>query len=909
MNAPLAVSIAALFAATLFAADAYASEAFVITELGNLFPIAGWGAVDGDGNGTGAEQDPVAASLVSRSRMVEEDFAGLLVYGADGGPSTFYGGGVGATNLRPHVSLDGLGAVSRASVHAEAPFTLETNVGWEYSYENGTLERGDFLLDVPSVSYEAKSINCCTSGRVDGDTLHVRGSGRHAVKMPTDGAIDAFLINPSGGSVELVRTPFNMTAHGVSFSGDTIKIAEGAVDHTLPNSTDYATRELVQWEIFPHQEGMASKRGCYADGFVCIVGSGTYPNRKYYYQIYTLEPFEGHVDVQYEYDGVAFPAGADISVSISLDDEMKGKKGAFYELRSIHDRSLCDDIILIENGEEWCAAKKELTEYRRWDMNFAPHRDIVPEYTYTISPINAHGAHGDFYTGMDFDITPQANIMWKGKGNNNHGWHFVGLDGGPTEYSISVTKPWVSIAEYDGPTVFELSGSLKDRYMLVKPEGGTVSLTALERLNPDELVLNVTGLPPGAYYEVELEGASGVVPTSGEIRFTARDLNIAYGMRQDIVINVYPETVSVVGAHGRSVIDIYNGGAVMGRGADTINAPVAYARVPFDAGAVVAGVNLAHPDSPTALDYLAGVYDVGDVMMVPVASGYTGFEVEFADGQSVTVDYADVPAGPLFRSLPLAELSGSHASSAPVTSKRFGASTSIATTAFGQGEVPVVLMGKMAGDMGLSHTITKTGALSAPTNIDVAGEWKMHVDVYRNDRLYATIEGDAFSEAVEAAVETDDVDTISRTVMTCMAQAISLGGVVHNTYSCNGLDTQGRQELRLKGWYTCGHESESVKREFSGGGFDSRVYTYHKYCYNTDNSAYCGFDARMEFPRAIFQEAVVVPDLMPGDTVEYRIRMEGSVQADYLNCGANVRSSYGILSYEMDVWDVVLLRG
>ena len=210
--------------------------------------------------------------------------------------------------------------------------------------------------------------------------------------------------------------------------------------------------------------------------------------------------------------------------------------------------------------------------------------------------------------------------------------------------TIKDTRPYDAHSQYTGnfrQTFYNPS----DTYLLVKPGGNTVTVKGVSSSPTSGIVFGLSGAPADSYYSLLAGGTTiyGKTTSSGSIVLREGDITIAdYTIPGSITF--YPNALKHYDPNfGMVGFDLVNDATFRFGNSPLINVPEDFVKVSAWADVYITDVTLASSSDSVTLHYLSGHYNAGDTITVPYVKLYDDFRMTI-DGQvTLPMNFTDVP--------------------------------------------------------------------------------------------------------------------------------------------------------------------------------------------------------------------------------------------------------------------------
>ncbi len=303
------------------------------------------------------------------------------------------------------------------------------------------------------------------------------------------------------------------------------------------------------------------------------------------------------------------------------------------------------------------------------------------------------------------------------------------------------------LAVYDMDVIMnsklELGGSFqtpyffadKQHYLIVKPNGATVTIRGAV-FDPDTTpILEIEDLPPNTPFQIEKNGktgVSGMTDNEGSIAISASQFQV-----NDVsvggTLSLYQNSLSYRGPFSTVVFDNVNGQALhIHTPDDKIYVVYAYVNIPIVGDVGITDVYLDHSLS---LSYLQGNYTTGNNLKVPVIPGYHDINMKI-NGVPTTTVIASVLGGVGLKVIaPSSSTITEYTESSLVSSIKAtaGAASHVVVTA--EGTMTTSLTATISGDSEIENYAHFSSPPPMPPSPPPKDPLRAYVDVYKNGVL------------------------------------------------------------------------------------------------------------------------------------------------------------------------------
>lgn len=277
----------------------------------------------------------------------------------------------------------------------------------------------------------------------------------------------------------------------------------------------------------------------------------------------------------------------------------------------------------------------------------------------------------------------------------SHGWGFWGYSHVTEIYDAGAFDGKLFSHASDFEQMVNIPNNGNDLYLVAKPNGGTITVSAVA-FDPDlDAFFHVDGLDADIAYEISKDGITGVIgktSSTGTITLSSDDVDFGVSTAPGGILTLYPGSVKHLGHFGMALFDVYNGDSIplhIDDVDDSVYTAQNYIRWVFPVA--VSAENIRIDDA--SLSYLTGDYESSQAIMIPVIPGSTELYATI-NGTDVNVQMADVATNTQIKNIQRqSSTSSDHATSGTVF-----AESNISTSTF----LTATHKGVMIADMDLS---------------------------------------------------------------------------------------------------------------------------------------------------------------------------------------------------------------
>ena len=637
-----------------FAPPSDAHEAYVITELGNIFPVE-TKPVGGSGSATKS----IAYNLMLQGAVMETiDFNGMILHGDAPteaeredlnewviiDPATKHAGAI----------LDGTG------ITVAVPRFYST-----YSYAGNSITELSHNPPADLINIQGhKTVYGSVSETGVQSGMTFSGTGWSIAKLgPVAGGSYRIQADvPSGSSVQFITSPNNMLrthydgSRYVLMDGGRLYAEEKNPTRPSGQSWGYSSVERHKWPVrtswFSGDSSYScswsgnfgsSSRVCYgpdidtSDLIRKIIWKGTH--RYYYY---------GHMEYTPDYYESKLQSGLPIYVKqtpeISFVPSWRFPNQHFSHIDdwgSDWHRVNNNKVVVINDFTRTVRAGTLANPLGTTETVYGADATPMVEYRSSggynkITKIHVENSYYGCgrYTGCDHI----GNSPWHRNMINNYQVNVVG------SVTIKDRQPYDAHQLYTSDFAIDQHNP-SNAYILVKPGGNTVTVKGVSSSPTSGIVFGLSGAPADTYYSLTASGTTiyGKTTPSGGIVLREADITIAdYNVPG--AITFYPNALKHADYNfGMVGFDLVNDATFRFGNSPLIHVPEEFVKVGAWADVYVSDVTLASSSDSVTLHYLSGSYKAGDTITVPYVKLYDDFRMTI-DGQvTLPMNFTDVP--------------------------------------------------------------------------------------------------------------------------------------------------------------------------------------------------------------------------------------------------------------------------
>ena len=429
--------------------------------------------------------------------------------------------------------------------------------------------------------------------------------------------------------------------------------------------------------------------------------------------------------------------------------------------------------------------------------------------------------------------------------------------------------------------------------------------------------LRLTNLPPNTVFSLDGSGSSslvtGVTGNNGEI--TIPYSSLGFSSMSGLTLNLFHDSVVFRNFSGMNVVDHFNGGhfnITTSTHDNVVFATTKYVDlpIPLDGTEIDSiGIGLGNCDADKfALSYLDGTYNGGDNLLVPVVPGFD--RVCFSVGEKqITLKFDDINHDNI----------GYGSTAEGASNKRGSAGSGSVSSSFAVAEIPVTTTS------GGSLEFIVNGAIKADTNISYRKEYKGPLAEFPGAVEFNIFDGRVASGAsgcrsggigafmnsvkmdsappnplvdiyMDVVVSKNNVDVLTKRIF-------SAYGIGATTPVKDNAPVSEEEHLLISLWdggntqYWCAPKPsyDELYPQIASGSlvrcslFTTYVPLYSSYNYNLplcdpEPFSTCGYDVSHIFANNVFSDAIIIDDIEIGDVLSFKMTGGISSNLDDFEC-------------------------
>ena len=292
--------------------------------------------------------------------------------------------------------------------------------------------------------------------------------------------------------------------------------------------------------------------------------------------------------------------------------------------------------------------------------------------------------------------------------------------------------------EFEKP--FHLADSDDRLYLVVNPNGSTISIKG-ETHDVNELdFLHIDGIPANIPYRITdagFVGVAGITSADGIIALSSSQID-SLDSNPGGILHLYPDSMSYRGPFSTVAFDEANQQTIrIESDDDKVYMAHAWAQIPVIGSVSVKNVNL---DGVTDLTYLNGDYQDGQYIRVPVIPGFKTIHLE-VNNVKASLSYSDILGGTGIKiASPATSTITEYDLGSAVPSIESTTGTTTFAMATAEGTLKAIISAQISGTSDIANTITLNlppPPPPPPARADPLSAW---VDVYKNGTFVKKIE-------------------------------------------------------------------------------------------------------------------------------------------------------------------------
>ena len=624
-----------------FAPPSDAHEAYVITELGNIFPVETKQVV-----GSGQAAKSIAYNLMLQGAVMETiDFNGMILHGDAPteaeredlnewviiDPATKHAGAI----------LDGTG------ITVAVPRFYST-----YSYAGNSITELSHNPPADLINIQGhKTVYGSVSETGVQSGMTFSGTGWSIAKLgPVAGGSYRIQADvPSGSSVQFITSPNNMLrthydgSRYVLIDGGSLYAEEQNVIHhtarqkwgfSLDSSYKAVSRDLTWYDSDVDDTDLIEN----------IIWGG----RKWIFSN-TLRTFhQGYMEYAPHYAASQLQSGLPIYVKQTPEISFTSPESHTTRHYSDIDRwgyqwNLVNNnrVVVINDLERTVRAGSEASPFGTTETVWGA--DVEPRVVYSrsggfnkITSIYVENSYYGCgrYTGCDHI----GDDPWHRNMIRNYDVNVVG------SVTIKDRQPYDAHQLYTSDFAIDQQNP-SNAYILVKPGGNTVTVKGVSSSPVSDIVFELQGAPADSYYSLTASGTTiyGKTTASGSIVLREGDITIAdYNVPG--AITFYPNALKHADYNfGMVGFDLENDATFRFGNTPLIHVPDEFVKVSAWADVYISDVTLTSSYESVTLHYLSGQYYAGDIIIVPNVKIYDNFRMTIDGQTTLPMNFTDVP--------------------------------------------------------------------------------------------------------------------------------------------------------------------------------------------------------------------------------------------------------------------------
>ena len=616
-----------------FAPPVDAHKAYLITELGNIFPIENQTVTSAPSQAVGN----IAYNLMIQGALMETlDFDGMVLHGDVSTEAEM-------EDLAEWVIIDPATKHAGAILDGTGTSIAIPRFYSTYSYSNGHITELSHNPPVDLINIRGhKTVYGSVTERITPTGMTFTGTGWSIAKLGSV-AGGSYTIQgdvPAGASVQHISSPNNML--GTYYDGSRyVLVDNGAFYATTSGKTawDYEfghdgfSNQNRVWSWVGGQQSWIGNCNSPCARFdsndnpddliiKALWSKGNYIHHGYFYYV----PNYGEPKLQ---------SGLPIYI-----------KGTPSYTQTYQPTSTSSASVVLTNADYRFTQGTSLDPYG--EVMYPPAQSFYGDTYITTSfslDSNPYGGYNKI-TKVAADVSFNYR-KWLAAGT--HHYEPVTL---PTSANINVTgtvtikdtRPYDAHSLYTGDfqqTLYNPSNT----YLLVKPGGNTVTVKGVSSNPQSDIIFGLSGAPADTYYSMLVDGATtyGKTTPSGSIVVMEGDITVAdYNVPG--AITFYPNALKHADySFGMVGFDLENDATFRFGNTPLIHVPDEFVKVRAWADVYVTDVTLSSSYESVTLHYLSGSYNAGDTITVPYVKLYDNFRMTINGQTTLPMNFTDVP--------------------------------------------------------------------------------------------------------------------------------------------------------------------------------------------------------------------------------------------------------------------------
>ena len=628
-----------------------AHEAYLITELGNIFPIENQTVTSAPSQSIGN----IAYNLMIQGALMETlDFDGMVLHGDASTEAE-------RKSLNKWVPIDSATKHAGAILDGTGTSIVIPRFYSTYDYRGNTVSEISHNPPVQLLNVRGhRTVHGSVAETSITDGMKFSGTGWSIAKLgPVAGG--SYRIQgdvPSGSSVQFITSPNNMLS--TYYDGSRYVLVDGGSLYANEKSSkqswgfDYVERHKfpVQYSWF---RGNSSDSCNWSGNFgssrsVCvgpdidtsdlirkIIWKTTH--RYYYYGYYEYAP-------NY-YESIlhsGLPVYVKDTPDISFTSGDRGVSGYYsdidrwgYEWNRVNNNR----VVVINDLQRTVKAGSVDNPFGTTEFVFGAD----------VRPVVDHNRSGGYNKITKIHVENSYYGCGRFTGCDHIGsdpWHRNMIRGYDVNVVGSVTikdrQPYDAHQTYTSDFTIDQQNP-NNSYILVKPGGNTVTVRGVSQITQSDVIFGLIGAPGDAYYSLTAGGNTiyGKTTPSGTIVVGAADFVVADYLAGGI-LTLYPNALKHADySFGMVGFDMVNDATFRFGNSNLIHVPEEFVKVRAWADVYVTDVTLANSRDSVTLHYLSGQYDAGDIITLPNVSLYDSFRMTIDGQTTLPMNFTDVP--------------------------------------------------------------------------------------------------------------------------------------------------------------------------------------------------------------------------------------------------------------------------
>ena len=470
------------------------------------------------------------------------------------------------------------------------------------------------------------------------------------------------------------------------------------------------------------------------------------------------------------------------------------------------------------------------------------------------------------------------------------------------------------------PPYFSVSGS--DKYMIIENKlGNGIYVDGFDAASAN---LRITNLPPNTVFSLTAAGMSTVVGSTGQIGEIIIPNSIMFDGKHDLTLNLFHDSVVFRNLSGMTVIDHVNNWAFNIADARHDNVIFTITKyvdmpIPLDNTEITGiGIGLGNCGmDKLPLNYLDDTYNGGDNLLLPVIPGFDRvcfdmggrqFTLKFDDLRHDNIEYGGTAGG-------TSNKNEEHGSGSVSSSHEF---SEIPVTVTRSGTIDFVIGGVIQADSNISYRKEYKGPLAEPpgTVVDFnifdgrtaaggsIGRGNYMASLVTTANGASSVPGSQSSTYVDVVISKNNVEILTKRIFAANVAGTNTPASTHAPYV--GAGTFNVQLL----WFGIngGGSRWSIPADLNGNNNEQTMFQewvagdiarcsiltrvvglqesgpYAVPMCEAEPTSTCGYDVSHRFTNEVFSESITIDDLDLGDVLTFELKGGISVSLSDYDC-------------------------